>query len=176
MSTQRRNVLLLFILGVVCWLKISWLVRFVICSDLRSAGVMFRCFIHQCKALRFSVCLTKTKPSAAVSWSPLDREVGSAGFVFLWWILDVWDLQQVVSLARSVLTLTEEHISLFGWFHSALIDVQQGAPPPQLFTWLCRSDTGSSLFWLELIKSLIYRLFFFMQHDKLCVPYVIPNS
>lgn len=93
--------------------------------------------------------------SAGLLWT-----VRSAGFVFLWWILDVWDLQQVVWLARSVLTLTEEHISLFGWFHSALIEVQQGAPPLQLFTWLCRSDTGSSLFWLELIKSLIYRFCF----------------
>lgn len=74
----------------------------------------------------------KTKPSAAVSWFPLDREVG-------WFRLSLVDFgclgsSAVVWLARSVLTLTEEHISLFGWFHSALIEVQQGAPPLQLFT------------------------------------------
>lgn len=108
--------------------------------------------------------------SAGLLWT-----VRSAGFVFLWWILDVWDLQQVVWLARSVLTLTEEHISLFGWFHSALIEVQQGAPPLQLFTWLqvrYRQQfvlTGTD-------KKFNLQFLFFMWHDKLCVPYVIPKS
>lgn len=48
-----------------------WGLSFVLIWDLLES-----CFRFRCSALRFSVCLTKTKPSAAVSWSPLDREVG----------------------------------------------------------------------------------------------------
>lgn len=150
------------LIGEVChlfWSEICWS---------RVLGVF------RCSALRFSVCLTKTKPSAAVSWSPLDREVG-------WFRLSLVDFGCLGSSAGCLVSSERPHSDRGAHLSVWMVSFSSNWGPAGGATSTAVHLTVQVRYRQQFVltgtdKKFNLQILFFMWHDKLCVPYVNPKS